>query len=122
VATDVPGDLAAACGVADQDRIPQVQRFDDGCEIVGIAVHVVVGRRLARAAMTAPVERHATVAMLHQEQHLAVPGIGIERPPVREGHDRAAAPILVVDLRTVRGGDRAHRHGSFDWVKGSNVL
>ena len=47
VPTDVSGDLAAAGGVADQDRIPQVQRFDDGREIVGIAVHVVVRRWLA---------------------------------------------------------------------------
>ena len=34
---DVSGDLAAAGGVADQDRVPQVQRFDDGREIVGVS-------------------------------------------------------------------------------------
>jgi phosphoribosylformimino-5-aminoimidazole carboxamide ribonucleotide (ProFAR) isomerase len=38
---DVAGDLSAAGGVADQRDVSQVERLDHGCEIVGVAVHVV---------------------------------------------------------------------------------
>src|SRR5215472_6134808 len=58
--------------------------------------------------MTAPVMRDRAEAVLRQEQHLAVPCVRAQRPAVRECDDRALAPVLVVDLRAVFGGDRAH--------------
>src|SRR5262249_52168881 len=73
-----------------------------------IAVHVVTLRGLARAAVAAPVMRDNAKAMLCQEQQLAVPGVGVEWPAMREGDDGAAAPVLVVDLGAVLGLDRRH--------------
>src|SRR5262249_11938307 len=35
-----------------------------------------------------------------------------QRPPMRERHDRACSPILVINRRTVFGGNRAHVHVS----------
>lgn len=43
-----------------------------------------------------------------EEEHLPVPGVGVQRPAVREHHGRALAPVLVVDLGAVLGGDGAH--------------
>jgi hypothetical protein len=99
-----------------QGDVSEIQRLDHGGKIVGIAVHVIAGRGLARSAMTATVVRDHPKAVLCQEQHLAVPGVGVQRPAVREGDDRAGAPVLVVDLGAVLGGDRAHRVGSFALV------
>ena len=48
--------------------------------------------------MATPVVCDDAVAVLRQEQHLAVPGVGVQWPAVRERHDRALAPVLVVDL------------------------
>src|SRR6478736_4208600 len=49
-------------------------------------------------------------ALCEEVQHLAVPVVRAERPAVVE-HDRlgvARPPVLVVDLRAVNRGDRAH--------------
>src|SRR5258705_9857437 len=46
-------------------------------------------------------------AVLRQEEHLAFPRVGIQRPAVRERYGRALTPVLIVDLRAVRGRDRA---------------
>src|SRR5262245_42219752 len=58
--------------------------------------------------MTPAVECDAAVALLYEEQHLTIPCIGIERPTVREGDDRACSPVLVVDLNAILGRDGAH--------------
>ena len=106
---DVARDFAAAGGVAHQRGVLQIKRLDHGRKIVGIAVHVVPGGGLARPAMTAPVVRDHAEAVLREEKHLAVPGVGVQGPAVRERYDRALAPVLVIDFRAVLGGDRAHR-------------
>ena len=41
-------------------------------------------------------------------EHLRLPRVGAERPAVAEVTTGAGAPVLVVDLRAVLGGDRAH--------------
>ena len=95
VTANVTRDLAAARRMADQRGIAHVERVEQCREIVGIRVHVVAGERLSRPAVTAPVVRDHAVAVLHEEQHLCVPCVGVQRPAVRE-HDRAAdAPVLV---------------------------
>ncbi|MND79250.1 hypothetical protein D3C80_709810 [compost metagenome] len=58
--------------------------------------------------MAAAIVRHDAEAALGEEKHLAVPGIGIQRPAVREGDDRASPPVFIVDFCAVLGGDRAH--------------
>src|SRR3712207_5010850 len=62
--------------------------------------------------MAASVMRDHAETVLHEEEHLAVPGIGVQRPAMGEGYDWACAPILIVDLRAVFRGDGAHRLGS----------
>ena len=58
--------------------------------------------------MATPVVRDHAEAVLGEEQHLAVPGVGVQRPAVRERDDRALAPVLVVDLGAVLRRDGAH--------------
>jgi hypothetical protein len=62
MASDVPGHLAAARGVANVDRILQVRGFDQRCDGVSVGVQVVTIPRLARAAVAATVVRDAPVA------------------------------------------------------------
>src|SRR5262249_2819243 len=51
----------------------------------------------------------AAVAARGQKEHLVFPGVRGERPAVTEDHRLPTAPVLVVDLRAVLRGDRAHR-------------
>jgi hypothetical protein len=105
MAPDVAGDFAAAGGVAHEHGVLKIERLDYGCKIVGIAVHVIPRRGLARPAMATTVVRDRAEAVLHEEKHLAVPSVGAQRPTVRERYDRAFAPVLVVDFGPVLGGD-----------------
>jgi hypothetical protein len=108
MASDVTGDFSAARGMADQDSAVQVEGFDEIRKIIGIGVHLVAVRRLARAPMATAIVGDTAIAVGRQEDHLIFPGIGVERPAVTE-HDRLpCSPILVVDPRAVLGGDRAH--------------
>src|SRR5262249_49171975 len=102
----------ASGGVAHQRGVLEIQRLDDGCQIVGVAVHVVSGGGLAGPAVATPVVCDHAEAVLREEQHLAVPGVGVQRPAVRACYDRAFPPVLVIDLCAVFRGDRAHRCGS----------
>jgi hypothetical protein len=61
MAAYVASDLAATRGVADERGASQIEGFDYSREVVGIAVHVVVGRSLAGAAMAPAIERDAAV-------------------------------------------------------------
>jgi hypothetical protein len=108
VASNVTGHLSTPGGVAHQRGVLEIQRLDDGCKIVGIAVHVVSGRGLTRPAMAATVVRNHAEAVLREEQQLAVPSVGVQRPAVRERYDRAFSPVLVVDLGAVLRRDHAH--------------
>ena len=81
---NVASDLASTGGVANQRRVFEVERLDDRCEIVGIAIHVVVLRGLARTAMAAAIMSDHAEALLRKEEHLPVPGVGIQWPAMRE--------------------------------------
>ena|ERR1041385_4063076 len=91
--------------MTDQRDLLQVQRFDYCREIVGISVHVIAGGRLAGSAVATSIVRDAAEAVLCKEEHLPVPHVSVQWPPVRERDGRAAAPILVVDLGSVFRGD-----------------
>jgi hypothetical protein len=41
--TNVASDLASTCGVTDERGLSEIEGFDYGREVVGIAVHIVVG-------------------------------------------------------------------------------
>src|SRR6266576_3952962 len=58
--------------------------------------------------MAAPVVRNHAETILSEKQHLAVPGIGIQRPSVRKRDDWTLAPVLVVDCRAILYRNRAH--------------
>ena len=47
-------------------------------------------------------------AVVGEEEHLALPAIRIQRPAMAEDYRRAGTPVLVIDLRSVFGGDGAH--------------
>src|SRR5688572_15677917 len=71
-------------------------------------IHVMAATGLAGATVPAPVVGYDAIAVLEEEQHLCVPIVGRQRPTVAE-HDRlSGAPILVVDLGPIGGGDRRH--------------
>jgi hypothetical protein len=109
VAADVPGHLGAAGGVADQDRVMQAERLDQGGQVVGVGVHVIAGPGLVRTPVAAPVVGDGAVAVGRHVEHLVVPGVGVQRPAVAE-HDRLpGAPVLVVDPGAVRGRDHSHQ-------------
>src|SRR5258706_3671520 len=61
VTSEVARNLAAARGVADVDRVIQVERPDQHGEIVRVGVHLVAGPGLARAALAATVVCDAPV-------------------------------------------------------------
>jgi hypothetical protein len=87
-ATDVTGHLAPACGVADQDHVFQIERFDELREVVGIGVHPVASPGLARTAMTATVMCDGAKAVGRHEDRLVVPGVCIAVGGNDSGTDR----------------------------------
>jgi hypothetical protein len=108
VSADVPGHFAAAGGMADVDRLLQIERFDERREIVGVGVHVVAIRGLARPAVTAAIVGDASVPARRQKQHLIFPRVGAQGPSVTENNGLPTSPILVVDRRAVFGRQGAH--------------
>src|SRR5690606_36756193 len=91
-------------------------------EVIGVAVHVVPRRGLARASVAAPVVRDDAVALLRQEEHLTVPRVRVQWPAVGEGDGWSGAPILVVDLRTVVSCDGAHESAPCNWFKCKGIM
>jgi len=55
----------------DKHDIPHVELFQQLREVVGIGVQVIALPRLARTAVTAPVEGYAAVPTRCQEEHLS---------------------------------------------------
>jgi hypothetical protein len=103
-------------GTADIDMngVAESQMLDHGGRVSGVVVHVVAVRHLARASVAAPIDTDDAVAMLDEEQHLGVPVVGAERPPVVEDDRLAFAPVFVEDLDSFAGCDRAH--AACSWV------
>ncbi|MNR08268.1 hypothetical protein D3C85_1244160 [compost metagenome] len=110
MAADVAHHFAATGGVADHGDALEIERLYQLRQVIGVAIHVVAGRGLRRTAVSAAVVRDDAKAVARQEMHLPVPGVRVERPAVRKGDDRAVAPVLVVDLRAVLGGDGVVGH------------
>ncbi|MNW11645.1 hypothetical protein D3C71_2091500 [compost metagenome] len=57
---------------------------------------------------------NAAVALVGQEEHLRLPAVATQWPAMAEDDRLAGAPVLVVDLGTVAGGDSTH--AAFSWV------
>src|SRR4051812_15681830 len=71
---------------------------------------------LARTAMPAAIVGDAAVTLGSEKEHLRFPSVRAQRPAMAEGNDGAGAPVLVVNLGSVLGGDGAHRLGSIVWL------
>src|SRR5215831_21291726 len=52
--------------------------------------------------------RDDSKTVLRQKKHLAIPGVGVKRPAVRERNRGAGAPVLVVNLPSVFRSDSTH--------------
>ena len=77
-------------------------------QVGGVVIHVVAAADLGRAAVAAPVMRDDAIAASEEEQHLRVPIVRGERPPMAENDRLPAAPVLVENLDAVAGRDRGH--------------
>ena len=77
-------------------------------KVVGVSVHVVAVPRLTGAAMAAAIMGDAAMAVRSEEKHLVLEGVGAERPAMAEDDWLSAAPVLVVNLCSVLGGDGRH--------------
>jgi hypothetical protein len=97
------------------DRVREVELLGQLHQVVGVGVHVIAGPGLTGAAVAAAVVRDAAESPRREEEHLRIPVVRAERPAVTEDHRLSAAPVLVIDLRPVFGGDGAHRLTSFPW-------
>src|ERR1035437_697541 len=106
--TNITRHFTAASGMANVDRLLQVQRFRQRCKVVCVSVHVIATRWLARTAMTAAIMSNGAITMRGQEYHLIFPGICTERPTMTEDHGLSGAPILVVDCAAVFGRNCGH--------------
>src|SRR5262249_30967616 len=109
VAADAAGDFTAARGMADVDRVLQVERFDQCRQVVGVRVHCVAIPGLARPSVAATVMGDAAIAAGSQKQHLVFPRVRAEWPAVAEDDGLSCAPVLVVDPCAVLGNDRARK-------------
>src|SRR5664280_1567619 len=86
----------------------EVERFDELRQVIGVGIHVIAITRLGRTAVAATIMGDAAAVVGRQEHHLAFPGIGAERPAVTENDGFSCAPVLVIDLCAVFGGERVH--------------
>jgi hypothetical protein len=59
--------------------------------------------------VTTAIMGNAAIAALSQKQHLIVPGIRAQGPPVAEDHGLSYTPILVINLGAVFGRNDRHR-------------
>src|SRR5215831_18293600 len=100
--------FAAAGGMADVNRILQIEMRGDRREVVGVMVHVMTGATLAGAAMAAAVMGDNAEAVIEEEQHLRIPIVRRQRPTVAEHNRLARAPILIEYLGAVLGRNRRH--------------
>jgi hypothetical protein len=95
--------LPAARRVTDVDSAVEVQRGDQVGEFVGVRIQVIAFPGLVRAPVPSAVVRDAAVSAGRQENHLVLPRIGGQRPPVTKDQRLACPPILVKDLRSIFG-------------------
>ena len=94
--------------MADVNGVLQIELGRQRRKVVGIVVHVVAVAGLGGSSMAAPVMGDDAIAVLEEKQQLGVPVVGRQGPAVAEHDGLTASPVLVEDLRAIRGGDRAH--------------
>jgi hypothetical protein len=103
-----------------EDDVRQVEMRQQFCQIVGIMIHIVAIPRLTGAAMSAPIVRDAAETTLRKEKHLVFESVRAERPTMTKYDGPTGAPILVVNLGAISGGESAHVR-SYTQGRGRNV-
>src|SRR5208283_3059735 len=94
---DVADDLTPAGGMTDHGCIFEIEMVHQLGKILGVLIHVVALPGLARASMAAAIVGDNPIASLSEKQHLGIPGVGAQRPSMREGDNRSRSPVFVVD-------------------------
>jgi hypothetical protein len=74
---------------------------------------VLEGQQLSsriRILTTTPIMSNNPASMVGQEKQLILPVVRVQRPSMREDNDwaRLVAPVFVVDLGSIFGGDKRH--------------
>src|ERR1700756_2847192 len=69
-----------------------------GLQIVSIMIHVVAAVGLSRAAMSASINGDDPITLGEEEQHLRVPIVCAEGPPMAEHDGLPFAPVFIIDL------------------------
>src|SRR5579864_1298588 len=87
--------------MSDVDRVPQVELFGEGGEIVGVSVHLISIPGLGGTAVPTPVMGDDPITPLAEEQHLPVPVVRGEGPAMAENDRLSRTPVFVINLRTV---------------------
>src|SRR5580704_5826648 len=82
--------------------------FGQRGQIVGVMIHIMSVSGLGGTPMSAAVVRYDAITMLEKEQHVGVPIISRQRPAVAKHDGLPFAPVLVIDLCSVFGGDGCH--------------
>src|ERR1019366_7878554 len=98
VASDVASNFAASGGMADVDRVVQIERFDELREIVGVSIPLIAFPRLTRTSVPAAIVRDAAEIVVGEKKHLVLKRVGIERPAVAENDGLSVAPIFVIEI------------------------
>jgi hypothetical protein len=125
VASNIAGDLTAAGGVTDVNRILEAEVLDDSGRVGSVVVHVVPVAHLGGATVAASVMRDDSIPVSQEEKHLGVPVVGGEWPAVVED-DRLRSfgtPVLIEDFDAVFGCYEAHVRGpSFEGCYGKTMF
>src|SRR5204862_6092015 len=73
----------------------QIKLVEKGSHVVGIGIHLIAVPGLIGAPMPAQIVRDHAIAAHYEEQHMRVPGVGRERPPMRENDRLSGYPIFI---------------------------
>jgi hypothetical protein len=101
VATDIVRNFTSAGGVTDQHRITNVQVIQQRRKIICVPVHVISVPGLAGTPVTPTIMRYHPIPTATEEQHLGVPCVGTEWPPVGENYRLSVSPILIEKIGTI---------------------
>src|SRR5215211_8687536 len=69
-----------------------------GCQIVGIMIHVMAIAGLAGSAVAAPVMGDDAIAVFEEEEHLCVPIVRGKRPAMAKHYGLTLTPVFVIDV------------------------
>src|SRR5258708_12492312 len=94
MSTEVACDFTSTGRVPHMDRVFQVKLLGELREIVRVGVHVVAVPGLRGTAVASPVVGDDAISELPEEQHLSVPVVRRQRPPVAETDWLPLPPLL----------------------------